>query len=1026
MSLPRFAVRRPVTMTMIFLGLALLGVTSWFQMPQELFPAISYPQVTVATRYAHAAPEEMEMLVTTPLEEALGTVSRIKNIRSISREGLSLVMVQFEWGTDMDFAALHVREKVERAKNKLPEDVEESIVLKFNPFQLPVLLVSVSSGLSLEELGHVVRDIIKPALEKVSGVASVQMSGGRTQEICVDVDAGRLAATGLSLLNIIETLKNSNRNYPAGTMSEAYYEYLIRTIGEFKDISDIGRVMVLDEEREPIAIKDVAHIEARLKKQDTYARHNGRDTIALAVQRQADANIIQVARDVHRALEELRAILPMGVDVEVLYDQSTFIKKSIYGVLSAAIFGGFLAFVVLLFFLRDVAAAVIVAACIPVSILFALVLMYWNDVSLNMMSLGGMALGVGMMVDNAIVVIENIFRHHCQGQEEKSPKDMKKVAVKGTEEVYMAIGASTLTTLAVFLPMVFVPGLAGQLFRDFAFSVSGSLVASLLVSVTLIPRLVAHRPMGVPLGHPMFEWFDKHIEGLTRWYGRMLPIFYAHRWRYGGVLLGLAVVCVVLVPFQERVLMPMVDQKQFVIHVDMPMGTPIGRTNSLVNKMEQVLLASPLVGQVHGAVGADAQGDIEELVNMLGPHQGRIVVDIDAHVLLNTRVGMAQLRDDLASLVPERTEVKYIVQENIFKFMDALTGPLTVWVRGEDLGVIRELSLQVAEMMRGVVGVKEVTEELEQAAPETKIVIDKDRAALYGLAVDKIAEVAQASVAGVVPTTLKQNGREIDIRVRVADAQHQKGMALLHMGLPAQKNISIPLEDVAMIEQGQGPSAIERINGGHMAAIAAQPKQGFSSSVVRRNITEALEQLSLPADYSIQWSGSHKDVRESFHALIWVLGLSIVLVYMVIASQFESLLQPLIILWTVPLGFMGAFFMLFIFGVPISLMVFLGLMMLAGIVVNNGIVLVDYTKQLSQTLPLMEACWVAAKTRLRPIVMTALTTVLGLLPLAMGLGDGGKLSQPMALTVVGGLLFSTALTLFVVPTLILACSQKRL
>ncbi|MBU0650652.1 efflux RND transporter permease subunit [bacterium] len=584
MSIPSFSVKRPVTVTMIFVSIMLLGAISWFKLPQDLFPSISYPQLTIATIYENASPEEIETMITSVIEEGVGILPGIKSIKSVSKEGVSLVFLKFHWGTDMNFAALNAREKIDVIKYKLPEEAEEPLVLKYNPFELPVVIVSVSSAMDQADLEEVVRNIIKPALEKVEGVASVDMSGGVSKQVLVETIPASLSSKNISILDVINTLEANNLNYPAGSIEDNKFEYVLRTIGKFQTIEDIENAVVVRPNNNSnnqesffdlVKIKDIADVKFTLKDRTSYSRYNGNENIALSIQRQSEVNIIKLAKIIEKRLKYIENIVPANVKIKIIYNQSEFISNAIKGMTSAAVMGGVLAFLVLFIFLHNVVSALIVAMCIPVCVMFTLILVFFKGISLNIMSLGGIALGIGMIVDNGIVVIENIHSkrgHSSTAGRGVSPlagstQVVKETIIKGTEEVFGAITSSTLTSIAVFFPMIFVSGLAGQLFDDFAFSVTFSQIASLIITVLFIPRMVLFQSENVDFSLEFLsrlkselkmraDKFSVYFEKLVDSYEVSLNKFLVKKSRNLIIIFAVFSLCLLGAMFKEKLVMP--------------------------------------------------------------------------------------------------------------------------------------------------------------------------------------------------------------------------------------------------------------------------------------------------------------------------------------------------------------------------------------------------------------------------------------------------------------------------------------
>lgn len=1038
MKLPEFSVNRPVTTSMFFIGVLMLGVISLSRLPRELFPSITYPQLTVVTTYENAAPEEVETLITKIIEETVGTVSNLKRISSISKEGVSIVTAEFGWGINMDFASLGVREKIDLIKERLPLGSADPIVMKFNPFELPVLTLSITGDRSPAELLRLSRKFIKDELEKVEGVATCNISGGLEREILVSVDEGRLYASKISITKIVDALKASNLNYPAGTLEERFYEYLIRTMGEFQLVPHIKETVVgKDDARgmfshsqispeEPgkeerlIFLKDIASIKDTFQEKTSISRYNGEENISIAVQKQAGVNTLRVAQEVRGRLAQIKRELPRGMNVDIVYDQSIFIKKSIHGVMEAAVQGGILAFLVLFVFLKNVKAALIVAFSMPISIMVTFSLMYFNGITLNMLSLGGLALGIGMLVDNAIVVIENIYSHI------QKKKDVKEASKVGASEMSGAIFSSTLTTVVVFLPMIFVVGVAGQLFKELAFTVTFSLLASLIVALSLIPRLAA---IG---GHP-----SKKIQsiskstftfGLGPLYSKIIPTILKYRWIFLMGVFGFFVLSLGLINVIDKEFMPKIDQREFIMKVNMLSGTKLDVTNGVVKKIERILFDTKEIEGVALNIGSSKKKDYAQGLETMGSHQSQLIVTLrKGRKWASTSTVIEGLKARLDRLNLEGAEIEYILQESIFKSALQGSAPIVVEVKGKDFSKIKEISGYIKKGLSEIKGIYGIRTSLTNPAPEIKVNILKDKAALYNLSTGVIAQSVHTAIKGVVATKFKEEGREIDIRVRLRKQGRRRLSSLRNIFIHSPLDIEVPLSEVAYITQGVGPSEIRRLDQQRVVLVTANIADRSLDKVImdvtsliqnveNENISRSKKLRDEEKDITLSLSGESQQMKESFDSLRFALLLSILLVYMIMASQFESLWQPFVIMFTVPLSVIGVFSALVITQTPISVVVILGMIILGGIVVNNGIILIDSINTLrSKGVELIEAVIESGKTRLRPILMTTMTTELGLLPLALGIVEGSELQSPMAITVMGGLMVSTILTLFVIP-----------
>ncbi len=1038
MSLASFSVKRPVTITMIYLSIILLGVISWFRLPQEFFPPITYPQLSVITNYSNAAPEEIETLITKLIEETVGTVKNARRVVSVSREGISIVTVEFNWGTDMNFAALGMREKIDLIKERLPRDAEEPLVTKYNPFALPILTLSVSGERSLNELYEVSRRYINDRIEKIDGVASCSISGGIEREIQVDVSGGALQGSGISLLEVVNAVRESNLNYPAGTTKEEFFEWLIRTIGEFTAVSEIKSTVVATDEdknydrrvnteydytgktRRLIKLSDIAVIKDSFKERSSYSRYNGKENVSVAIQKQAEANTIRTAEKVMKELAKIKEILPENVKVDVVYDQSKFIKNAIGGVAGAAWQGGLLAVLVLLFFLGNVRNSLVVAVTIPISIIGTFCLMYFSNISINMISLGGLAMGVGMLVDGAIVVVENVFRRMELGTE------VKEAAEKGTDEMVPAVTSSVLTTVAVFLPMIFVIGVAGQIFKELALTVTYSLMVSLYVAFTLIPMLVTMGKKPEKIKSKIVEKTDLWLKQMADFYAEMLKKFLANRKKGLTVVFLMFLGSLVMFAFIGKEFMPKIDEGQFMIKVDMPAGTNLYITNDITRCVENTILAMKYVDTVSVTVGSNKKElASSNSVEMLQPSQAQIAVSLNPKRKVTTDEFIQKLKAELESIDMEDADISYVLSQSvIFSAFQEGSAPIVVEIKGQNFENLDSMAKSVIGEIGGIKGVYNIKSTMKEPAPETKIVVNKDKAALYGLSVYDIAQTAQVAIDGWVATKFKEEGKEYDVRVRLKQADRKNFADIRQLKVISSNGTEVPLDEITRLQIGRGPSEIQRIDKERTVLVYASIFKRNADEVMKE-VNEVINKINIPSGYPRpKLAGEQEQMKESFSSLIFALILSVLLIYMIMAAQFESLWQPFLIMFTVPLSVIGVAIALLITGTTVNIISILGFIILGGIVVDNGIVLIDCVNTLrNEGKSIYDAVVEASATRLRPILMTALTTILGLLPLALGIGEGAELQSPLAVTVMGGLLVCTFLTLIVIPAIYLVSEE---
>ncbi len=1048
MNLAKFSVERPVTIMMIVAAILIFGVVSLELLPQELFPQIVYPQLTVVTPYGNAAPEEIETLITKPVEEAVGTVAGVKRIHSISKEGLSLVIAEFGWSQNINFAALGMREKIDLIKERLPREAEEPIVLPYNPFDRPVLILSITSSgdRSPLSLRNIARKMIKDEVEKVEGVASAMISGGLEREIQVEVNHDKLLSRRIPLLDVSKAISNANLNYPAGTIKESFYEYLIRTLGEFEKVSEIEDVVVgsgktdeelyreqlemqktqrgvISKDRRLIYIKDVATTTDGVKERTSYSRYNGKENVSISIQKQALGNTVRTINRVKKKLADLRADIPKDIDIAIVYDQSEFIKSSINGVWDAAWQGGLLVFLVLYYFLRNMWSATIVTLTIPISVMATFALMFFSGVSLNMMSLGGLAFGVGSLVDAAIVVVENIFRHAQLGE------DKKAAAVTGADEVAIAVAGSVLTTIVVFLPLIFVIGIVGQISKDFALTVTFSLLASWVASITLIP-LLASKGLAVGKGVTLESEDNlsnidkgKATSGLRRVYENLLLRFLKAKGRYLFFTLLLLLGSLSLFIFMDKELMPKVDQGQFIIKIDMPGGTRLDVTNSISEKVEKLIISIPEVEGANVTVGSTKEATTRHVLERLASNQAEIVVNLKKKRERKSSEIVQEIKDRLSAMNLEGAHIEYILQENVLMAGLQAQAPVAIEIKGNDLNLLEKLTYEVQRGLNGIEGIYGIKNNLPEPSPETKVYIDKDKASLYGLSVTDIAQTALIALKGYVATEFKDKGQEFDVLVRLRKEDRNNFEKLGKIQIQSPTGVSVPLSSVATFGRGKGPSEIRRFNQERMILVYANI---YNRAVkdVSSDVIAMIKKIKLPKDYTLKLAGETEEMVASFTSMRNAIIAAFLLVYMIMAALFESLWQPFIIMFTIPISLIGVAWSLFITHTSISAYVLMGVGILGGIVVDNAIVLIDCVNLfISKGMTAEKAVIYASRVRLRPILMTALTTILGLLPMAFLGGEGAELRAPMAITVMGGLLVSTFLTLVVIPTIYLGAVE---
>ncbi len=1101
MSIPGTSTRRPVAVWMLFLAVILLGVIAYVRLPIDLLPDVSYPRLIVYTTYSNVAPAEIERIITTPIEGAVGGVPGVQKVTSVSRDGESLVTVRFAWGTDMDFAVLNVREKMDNLKGQLPDQASRPAILRVDPQSDPIMMLSVAGGGDLWQTKELAESVFRRRLEQLDGVAQATVTGGLDREIHVDVEPRLLKAYGLTIQQISTALAQANVSMQGGTILQGRYRYPIRTLGEFQTVRQIGNVVVARQAQNAgtgqgigsagaappsgngagassgqgfreIRLKDVATVEDGYKERESIARYDSTEAVGILVYKDAQANTVKTAKSVRTVLAQLAKEYP-AVHVDVAYSQAGFISDAISNVVQSLVVGGFLAFLVLFLFLRDPRYPVAISLSIPISVVATFALMEASHVSLNIMSLGGLALGVGMLVDNSIVVLENIFRHR-----EELGQGSRQAAAEGAEEVMGAITASTLTTVAVFGPIIYVQGIAGELFKDLSLAVTFSLLASLVVALTLLPSLAARfggeprrrigpsarptsvrrsglfgtvrwwagkvvrfpRRLGVGVWSfvrqlvafwgrgigklltrvfgPFLRWFERWFDRFATTYHGWLEWSLEHParilWGSGAAL----VVALLIGLWLPRNLLPQVDQGAFEMRLELAQGTPLATTEQQASIIEKAALADPDVAAIFSNIGRDPRGYAQ------GEDQGGLQTakfQVRLRPGAKTEVVAARMRK-LAGRFPEGALTVETSQATALgQILGGSQADVSVRVRGQDLDPMYAEATAVERRLGKLPELGNVRVGSEQGQPQIQVQIDRTACASYGIEPQLVAQTIQNAMQGDNATQFVAFDRKIDVVVRYPeDRRHSLGTL---DGLTVN---GVPLRQLVKVREAVGPSEIRREDQARVIPVYADVVRGGLDQAIT-SIRAALR--SLPPTPGVRWDvgGENEEMRRSFRDLGFAFGLALILVYMILAAQFESFIHPFTILTAVPLSLVGAVVALALTGEGLNTMSLIGVVILVGIVVNDAIVKVDFIAQAqARGSPLREAILEAGRVRLRPIVMTTVTTVFGLLPMALGIGRGSDLRAPLAITVIGGISVATALTLIVVPVVYQTVERARL
>jgi len=1006
------SVNRPVLTTIVFLIIILIGAVSFQRLSIDFMPSVEYPTITVSASYGNVGPQEIEELITRPLEESLAAVQGVEEISSTSSEGSSRVSVSFEWGTDLDVATNDVRERIDQVSRALPDDVERPSIRKFDVNSMPILYLGVSSNMGLLDLREVIEDQVQYRLERVNGVASTSIRGGLTREIHVNLQAAKLKALGLSPQTVITALNNENLNVPAGTYEKGNSDILIRTQGEFSSLNDISETVVTIKGGTPIRVGDIAEVEDSWQEITHLSRINGEEGLNLQIYKQSGSNTVEVAQAVKAEIAKINLDLPQ-IKIFTISDQSKYIEQSISDVGFSAIIGGILAVLILFLMLRNISSTFIIATAIPISIIATFALLYFGGFTLNVITFGGLALGIGMLVDDSIVVLENIYRHREGGLNAIDS------TITGTSEVVAAVVASTLTTLVVFIPVVFIQGMSGIIYKQMAYVVCFSLMCSLFVALSLVPMLASrflhYTPPehydGENLLHRFYSFSEAGFKKVEQYYSAFLKWSLGHRKTILLITAGLFIISVFLVRFIGVELMPASDEGQVSVNLKMAVGTTLEPMDKVTLHAEKIIRKevpemTSMLSDIGGG-GWRSSGSNSSTINIyLLPKDQR-------------KRSSEDVANDLRRLLSGMPGVTVTARQStnfMLRMTSSNTDSISIEVRGYDLDTAKELAIKVDELVKAVPGITDTTISRDEGRPEQILRIDRKKAADMGLTVSLIGKALETAVSGSTASYLRESGNEYKILVRLSEKDRTDLADLLDLAVINNRGEPVVLRNVLVSESQEGPTQIERKDQERIISIRANFTGRDMGSVIS-DIRTQLRSIPIPKDFSIQFGSDYEEQRKSFRELMIGCIMAIVLIYMVLAGQYESFKDPFIILFSIPMALIGVTVIMILFNTTFSMYAFIGAIIMAGIVVKNAILLVDYTNQLVQIhgMELYEAISLGGARRLRPIIMTTLATVLGMLPLSLGLGEGGETQVPMARVVIGGLLSSTLITLVLIP-----------
>ncbi|MDQ3071043.1 MAG: efflux RND transporter permease subunit [Acidobacteriota bacterium] len=1013
MSIPRTAIERPITMFMLSAVVVLLGLISLTRLPVDLLPDVSFPSITVRVGYPGVGPLEIEELIVRPLEQAVAAVPGVEQINATASEGSGTVRLNFAWGTDLNEAADEVRTRVDRVRGRMPEEADAPTIFKFDANSLPIMGIGVEGDFDRVTLRELATNDLSPRMERVPGVASVTVEGGLRRQIKVDLSKEKITALNLSVDRITSTLRSENQNVPLGEVDEGDTTYLIRSAGQFQTLEDIRNLVIQTTNGVPVYLRDIAEVYDGTEDFRSFTRINGKPGVRLRVTKQSGKNTVEIADAVRAEIERINTSVK-GVKLSVLDDQSIFIHRSIDSVKEHALIGSLLVIGIIFLFLRDLRSTFIICLSIPISVIGTFALLYWAGYTLNTMTFGGLALGIGMIVDASIVVLENTFRHMEMG------KSRVQAAIDGSEEVWSAILASTLTHIAVFVPLLFLTGVSSILFKQLAIVVMFSLVMSLFVAVTIVPVLCA-KLLRLPeeakrkgLIGTMYNRTEKMLEAVDDGYKAFLHRALHHRPMVLGASAAMVVVAALILPTLTFELMPQADEGEVTVDIEMPVGSRIERTEAVIVRVEDMVRAAvPEHTMIISSAGGGGFGGG-------GSNRGNVTVRMVSKTERDrsSEQVAADLRRELTG-VPG-TVIRTRASGGNSQMNRILGGlsdaRLAVEIRGHDLNDAKRLMNQTRTMMERTEGVTDVRLGRDEGRPELAIRVDRPKAALLGLTVSSVASTIRTNVAGTQAAFFRERGNEYPIVVRLREGDRGEIEDIGDVLVQTPQGRVTPARSVLQVESQAGPVQIERKNQERIARVSAEVETALSEAVKRVNAQ--IPSLDMPADFSVGFGSEVEEQARAFQQLQTMLILAVLLVYGVMASQYESFLDPFIIMFSVPVAAIGVVLALKLTGTTFSLQAYIGVIMLAGIVVSNAILLVDYTNILRRRdgMELRDAVETAGRTRLRPILMTSGATILGLVPMALGIGEGAELQAPLARVVVGGLIASTLVTLVLVPT----------
>lgn len=1012
MNIGKFSVKRPVTVAMAALVLIMFGIVSFTRMSVDLMPEMELPILAVIAPYDGAGPEEVEEMVTKPIESNMAGISGMDTISSISSAGSSIVMMMFDYGTNLDTATNSVRDKLEMAKMMMPAEVDDITILKLDMNSIPVLMLGVSGDRSLDDVKKIVDDKIIPRLERIDGVAAATAMGGSDQQVTITADPYKLSAYGLNAGSISQIVAGENANHPGGYVTQGSQKILVRTLGQYQSLEELSDTQVTLPTGGTVRLGDIVDIKIGMDDVESYVTLNGNDVVAIGIQKESDGNTVDVDKEVRKVIAELDEELYDDIEITVAYSSADMILQSVENVETNLFLAVIISMLVIFAFLGNFRSTIIIGVAIPLSLISTFVLLYFGGYTLNMVTLAALALSVGMVVDNSTVVLENIFRHRSMG------KSKYQAAVEGTQEVVSAVTASTLTTVAVYLPFVFVGGMTAQIVIPFALTICFALIASLVVSITVVPMMSSkllimyeYNETNKPKGVAKFQvWFDRQFEKFVGWYQGVLVAALNHK-KTSLLLVSAALIAsFCLIPLIGAELFPSQDAGRISVSIELPSNTVLEETQKVADQVEEIIKKVPEVDLVLNSVGGNGA------MSMGGSSTNTASLVIMLKPLSERERSDKEIAHELQQQVSQIPGAEITAEAYDMMSMSS-GGAISVEIKGNNDDDMELLASSIEDIMYSVSGTINIENSIEDTDEELDIIIDREKAAYYSVSASSVYQTVALALNGSTVSKYRGGEEELDIVLKYPKEISTSLENLENLMVPSNTGGQVPLSEVATVEHGFGQKSISRQDQSRIATISCDI-YGRDLNSVTNDIMAQVNQLPVPAGCTIETGGDVESMQDTFTDLFLAIAMALILVYMVMACQFESLMMPLLIMASVPVMFIGVFPGLLLTGQRISMMSLLGILMLEGIVVNNAIVLVDYVQQLrAKGLCKREAVVESGKTRIRPILVTTLTTILAMIPQLVSTAEGSETFKPMAATVIFGLACSTIISLLVIPIL---------